>query len=64
MNLLLDVKFFAKVVHCPLLPILLSSNVMLELPEPPVVVHSIVLFPTSHVVPSVGVVNHILRELC
>ena len=63
MKLLLDVKFSASVVHGPLLPILLSSNVTLELPEPPVVVHAIVLSPEVNVAPSVGVVNHILRAL-
>jgi hypothetical protein len=43
---------------------LFSSNVILGLPEPPVVVHSIVLVPAVNVAPSVGVVNHILRALC
>ena len=63
MKLFLDVKFSASVVHGPLLPALLSSNVMLGLPVPPMVVHSIISLPAVNVVPSVGVVNHILRAL-
>ena len=61
MKLFLEVKFSARVVQGPLMPSLLSSNLMLELPEPPVVVHSIVLLPAVNVAPSVGVVNHIFR---
>ena len=64
MKLFLEVKFSARVVQGPLLPTLLSSNEMLELPEPPVVIHSIVLCPAVNVAPSVGVVNHILRAFC
>jgi hypothetical protein len=46
-----------------LLSDLLISSLMLEFPEPPLVVHSIVLFPAVNVSPSFRVVNQILRPL-